>query len=35
MHEVANESLVVAISSPPVRRLDVCKNTRTWDWVAG
>jgi hypothetical protein len=34
LHEVTDESLVVAISDPPVSRHDVCNNARTWDRVA-
>jgi len=35
LHEVAHESLLAAISGPPIRRLDLCQDTRTRDRATG
>jgi hypothetical protein len=35
LHEVAHESLLTATSDPPIRRLDLGKDARTRDRVAG
>lgn len=35
LDEVANEALIVTVSSPPVRGLEVGKNDRARDWIPG